>query len=261
MPRLEEIGFNWDKFLTKPGESSVTDTRYVEYVLNISNGKPIIPLLLADSIPLLQCKWIYYYADCDCIDCITVIIPICREYEFREYLSESRNPELIPENIKLTIQEVNYRDRSADLANMKGFYTDLLTKAKDNLDMDIVLDSASSQSLSSSFSNQTPPKQGWLISIVSPSYKPSALCTKSLATVFTDPELAIKHCHLVHYSVLNDHPVIAAESNWSVSNMTTNAKELQTMKPGTAIRFSCLEYGSRLARHKVTGNITCFALC
>ncbi len=260
MPRLEDTEFNWDKFLTKPGESSVTDTRYVEFVFDISNGKPVISLLLADSIPLFQCKWIYYYADCDCIDCITVIIPIWREYEFRELLAEPRNPELIPENIKLTIQEVIYKDRKTDLAKIKNFYTELLTKAKDNLDIDIVLDSASSQSLSSSFSNQIPPKQGWLISIVSPSYKPSALCTKSLATVFTDPELAIKHCHLVHYSVLNDHPVIATESNWSVSNMTTNAKELQNMKPGDVIRFSCLEYGSRAARHKVTGNIKCFAI-
>ncbi len=252
MPRLDDIEFNWDKFLTKPGESRVTDTRYVEFVFNISNGKPVIPLLLADSIPLFQCKWIYYYADCDCIDCITAIVPICREYEFREYLSESRNPELVPENIKLTIQEVNYRDRQVDIANMKGFYTDILAKAKSNLDMDIVLASASS--------SNPMPKLGWLISINSQSYKPSALCTKSLDTLFTDPDVAIKHCHLVHYAILNDHPVIATESNWSVSNMTTNAMELQNMKPGAVIRFSCLEYGSRAARHKVTGNIKCFAL-
>ncbi len=253
MPRLEEIEFNWDKFLTKPGASSVSDDRYVEYVLNISNGKPVIPLLLADSIPLFQCKWIYYYADCDYIDNIMVIIPICREYEFREYLTESRNPELIPENIKLTIQEVIYKDRNADLAKMKVFYTDLLTKAKANLDMDIVLASASS--------SNPMPKLGWLISVTSTTYKPSTLCTKSLATLFTDPDVAIKHCHLVHYAILNDHPVIATESNWSVSNMTTNSMELQRMKPGTVIRFSTLEYGSRLARHNVTGNITCFALC
>jgi len=258
MPRLSEPDFNWDKFLTKPGESCVTDTRYVEFVFNISNGKPVIPLLLADSIPLFQCKWLYYYSDCDCIDCIMVLIPICREYEFREYLTESRNPELIPENIKLTIQEVIYKDRKADLAKMKDFYTELLTKAKANLDMDIVLDSASNQAQTSS---NPMPKLGWLISIVSPAYKPSTICTKSLATLFTDPDLAIKHCHLVHYAVLNDHPVIAAESNWSVSNMTTNSKELQNMNPGAVIQFSSLEYGSRITKRKITCNITCFAIC
>jgi len=256
MPRLSEPDFNWDKFLTKPGESSVTDTRYAEFVLNISNGKPAIPLLLADSIPLFQSKWSYYYTDCDCIDCTMVIIPICREYEFRELLTEHRNLELIPANITLTIQEVIYKDRKTDLAKMKGFYTELLTKAKSNLDMDIVLDSASNLSQAIK-----PSKQGWLISIVSPTYKPSALCIKSLAMLFTDPDLAIKHCHLVHYSVLNDHPGIAIESNWSVSNMTTNAKELQNMKPGAIIEFSSLEYGSRITKRKVTSNITCFAIC
>lgn len=253
MPRLEEIGFNWDKFLTKPGESCVTDTRYVEFVFDISNGKPVISLLLADSIPLFQCKWIYYYADCDCIDNIIILIPICREYEFREYLTEYRNPELIPENIKLTIQEVIYKDRKTDLAKIKNFYTELLTKAKVNLDIDIVLASASHPTL------HPTPKLGWLISIVSIP-ESSTLCDQSLATLFTDPVLAIKHCHLVHYAILNDHPVLSTESNWSVSNMTTNAKELQTMKPGDVIQFSCLEYGSRAARHKVTGNIKCFAI-
>lgn len=255
MPRLSEPDFNWDKFLTKPSESSITDTRYVEFVLNITCGKLVIPLLLADAVPLFQCNWIYYYADCNCIDSITIIIPIHREYEFRELLTEHINPELIPENIKLTIQNVIYKDRNADLVKMKGFYTDLLTEAKTNLDMDIILDSASNQ-----IQISQPTKLGWLISIVSPSYKPSALCEKSLTTLFTNPELAIKHCHLVHYSVLNEHPVIADESNWSVSNMTTNSKELQNMKPGSVIQFSSLEYGSRITKRKIECNIKCFAI-
>ncbi len=254
MPRLSEPNFNWDKFLTKHGESSVTDTRYAVLVLNITCGKPVIPLLLADTVPLLQCNWIYYYTNCDCIDSISIIIPICREYEFRELLTEHGNSELIPANITLTIKEVIYKDRNADLAKMKGFYTELLANAKSNIDMNIVLDSSSNQSLTGV------PKLGWLISIVSPSYKPSTLCTKSLATLFTDPDLAIKHCHLIHYAVLNDHPVIATESNWSVSNMTTNSKELQNMKPNGVICFSSLEYGSRITKRKIECSIKCFAL-
>ena len=264
IPLISEPNFNWNKFLNLPndydysnttGPDSSLDTRYAEYILNINNGRPAIPLVLADSIPLLQCKWLYYYTDCDCPDCFIVIVPINREFTFREILTENANPELIPPNIKLTIQEVIYKDRKADLARMKGFYTDLLRDAKANLDTDIVLAAASQESPAI-----TPLKQGWLISIVSPTYKPPALCTLSLDTLFTDPELAIKHCHLVHYAILNDHPHIATESNWSVSNMTSNPRELLAMKPGTVNRVSSLEYGSRITKRKVTCNITCFAL-
>ncbi len=250
MPRFSEPVFDWAKFL------GPEDSRYVEFELEVDGPKQnnrVSSEVICDNIPLFQCKWIYYSSD-QCADIVYAIVPIKREFEFRELLDANAH-ELIPESITINILNVEYKDYKQIQARTAVFYKGLVEESKMKVSLETAL-----ATLSTQHHNQVSTKRGWLISLISDHYKPSQLTNPALTTVFTDPEAVVNQFNLLHYCTLNDHQCLATESNWSVSNVTVDAKQLTNMKPGDTMRVFELDYGKKGARQKVLCSVVCLIM-
>lgn len=250
MPRFSDPSFVWLNFL------GPEDSRYVVFELSVEGPKANYWLsseVICDKIPLFQFKWIYYKSE-ECNDIVDVYIPINREFEFRELLT-AKSPELIPETVTITIKNIQYKDYKHVLARNEMFYRNLVAESKKKISLDTAL-----STLSTVHPDAENTQRGWLISMASDHYKPNPVHASYLATVFSEPSVVINYFNQLHFCTLNDHPCLANEASWSISNVTIDATQLRNMKPGCSIRVFELDYGKLGVRKKVLCTVTCLAI-